>query len=88
MTEFKPKFIKPSDTSSFLDKDESLGVETSNFIYNRFISESIQAQRQKLPIFTNRNHILYLLEKFQTLVLIGETGCGKSTQIPQVRYDK
>lgn len=85
MTEFKPKFVKPLDTSSFLDKDESVGVETSSFVYNRFISESIQTQRQKLPIFNNRNHILYLLEKFQTLVLVGETGCGKSTQIPQVR---
>ncbi|PIK63009.1 putative ATP-dependent RNA helicase DHX35-like [Apostichopus japonicus] len=30
-----------------------------------------------------RNHILYLLEKYQTLVLVGETGSGKSTQIPQ-----
>ncbi len=31
----------------------------------------------------HRNHILYLLEKFQTVVIVGETGCGKSTQIPQ-----
>lgn len=84
MTEFKPRFVKPSDTSSFLDKDDHVALETSDFVYNRHISESIQAQRQKLPIFNNRNHILYLLEKFQTLVLVGETGCGKSTQIPQV----
>lgn len=26
---------------------------------------------------------MYLLEKYQTLVVQGETGCGKSTQIPQ-----
>ena len=26
---------------------------------------------------------MYLLEKFQTVVIVGETGCGKSTQIPQ-----
>ncbi|UYV76091.1 DHX35 [Cordylochernes scorpioides] len=30
-----------------------------------------------------RNHILYILENYQTLVLVGETGCGKSTQVPQ-----
>lgn len=28
--------------------------------------------------------ILYLLEKYQVLVVVGETGCGKSTQLPQV----
>lgn len=43
----------------------------------------MQSQRQRLPIFKNRNHILYLLEKYQTLILVGETGSGKSTQIPQ-----
>lgn len=36
-----------------------------------------------MPIFQYRSHILYLLEKYQTLIIIGETGCGKSTQIPQ-----
>ncbi|KAG5306673.1 DHX35 helicase, partial [Acromyrmex insinuator] len=40
-------------------------------------------QRQRLPIFKNKDHIIYLLEKYQTLVLVGETGCGKSTQVPQ-----
>lgn len=35
-------------------------------------------------LFQLRNHILYLVENYQTLVIVGETGCGKSTQIPQV----
>ncbi|CAG9840350.1 unnamed protein product [Diabrotica balteata] len=83
MSEFRPKFLKPSDTTSFLDRDDSYSVETTDFVYNRYLSQSIQTQRQRLPIFNNRNHILYLLEKYQTLILIGETGCGKSTQIPQ-----
>ncbi|KAF7284621.1 hypothetical protein GWI33_021813 [Rhynchophorus ferrugineus] len=83
MSNFKPRFLKPSDTLSFLDRDNS-SIEQTNFIYNKHISQSIQTQRQRLPIFNNRNHILYLLEKYQTVVLVGETGCGKSTQIPQV----
>lgn len=36
--------------------------------------------------FQHRNYILYLLENYQTVVIVGETGCGKSTQIPQVNY--
>ena len=45
-------------------------------------------QRQRLPIFKNKDHIIYLLEKYQTLVLVGETGCGKSTQVPQVKLNQ
>ncbi|POI32111.1 hypothetical protein CIB84_004137 [Bambusicola thoracicus] len=60
---------------------ESSGVTV---IYNPYASLSIEQQRQKLPVFKLRNHILYLVESYQTLVIVGETGCGKSTQIPQV----
>ncbi|XP_048819446.1 probable ATP-dependent RNA helicase DHX35 isoform X2 [Lagopus muta] len=59
---------------------ESSGVTV---IYNPYASLSIEQQRQKLPVFKLRNHILYLVESYQTLVIVGETGCGKSTQIPQ-----
>ncbi|KAK9751550.1 Helicase associated domain (HA2) [Popillia japonica] len=84
MSNFKPTFLKPSEnTVSYLDRNENSLTETTNFVYNKYLSQSIQTQRQRLPIFNNRNHILYLLEKYQTLVLVGETGCGKSTQIPQ-----
>nr|XP_045013681.1 probable ATP-dependent RNA helicase DHX35 isoform X2 [Jaculus jaculus] len=53
-------------------------------IYNPYVALSIEQQRQKLPVFKLRNHILYLIENYQTVVIVGETGCGKSTQIPQV----
>uniref|UniRef100_A0A8C3SIU4 Probable ATP-dependent RNA helicase DHX35 n=1 Tax=Chelydra serpentina TaxID=8475 RepID=A0A8C3SIU4_CHESE len=59
---------------------ESTGVSV---IYNPYASLSIEQQRQKLPVFKLRNHILYLVENYQTLVIVGETGCGKTTQIPQ-----
>ena len=38
-------------------------------------------------LFQLRNHILYLIENYQTVVIVGETGCGKSTQLPQVSMD-
>lgn len=59
-------------------------ISSTTFVYNPNVSLSYEQQRQRLPIFNSRNHILYLLEKYQTLVLVGETGCGKSTQLPQV----
>lgn len=60
-------------------------ISSTTFVYNPNVSLSYDQQRQRLPIFNSRNHILYLLEKYQVLVLVGETGCGKSTQLPQVR---
>ena len=44
-------------------------------------------QRQQLPIAQLKREILYCVETFQTTILIGETGCGKSTQIPQFLYE-
>lgn len=35
------------------------------------------------PIDEYKSHLLYLLEKNQILIVIGETGSGKSTRIPQ-----
>lgn len=47
---------------------------------------SLEAQREKLPIRKYKNDILYCLENYQTLILAGETGSGKSTQLPQYLY--
>ncbi|EDV25961.1 uncharacterized protein TRIADDRAFT_24419, partial [Trichoplax adhaerens] len=55
--------------------------------YNRFMTLPLTQQRQRLPVFQYRNHILYMLEKYSTLVVVGETGCGKSTQIPQYLHE-
>lgn len=41
-----------------------------------------QTQRQGLPIASFRDEIVNTLAKSQVLVLSGETGCGKSTQLP------
>lgn len=48
---------------------------------------SLSQQRARLPVFKYRESILYMLEKFQTLVVVGETGSGKSTQIPQYLHE-
>ncbi|XP_012286028.1 probable ATP-dependent RNA helicase DHX35 isoform X2 [Orussus abietinus] len=79
----KPKFLAPGEYSWQEDKADIDAHSTTQFVYNANRSLAIDLQRQRLPIFKNRIHIIYLLEKYQTLVLIGETGCGKSTQVPQ-----
>ncbi|EKE39536.1 hypothetical protein ENUP19_0284G0059 [Entamoeba nuttalli] len=40
-------------------------------------------QREQLPIRQSKDDILSELKKHQTMVVVGETGCGKTTQLPQ-----
>lgn len=79
----KPVFSKPGSSTWQEDKPDIDAHSSTQFVYNAHHSLALDMQRKRLPIFRNRDHIIYLLEKYQTLVLVGETGCGKSTQLPQ-----
>jgi HrpA-like RNA helicase len=46
-----------------------------------------QECRRELPVFKQRDAIIAAVKAHQTVVLVGETGSGKSTQIPQYLYD-
>ena len=45
--------------------------------------EDILETRQQLPIYQARKEILFEMRRHDTLVLVGETGSGKTTQMPQ-----
>ena len=42
-----------------------------------------EAQRARLPAFDKRDELLAAVDGAQVLVVSGETGCGKTTQLPQ-----
>ncbi|XP_045451735.1 ATP-dependent DNA/RNA helicase DHX36-like [Melitaea cinxia] len=49
--------------------------------------KSMMKFREKLPAYFKANEILEVIEKNQVIVISGETGCGKSTQVPQIILD-
>lgn len=46
-------------------------------------AKSIEETRKSLPIYQFRDDLLKAIESYQCLIVIGETGSGKTTQMPQ-----
>ncbi|KAG1714843.1 ATP-dependent RNA helicase DHX33 [Nymphon striatum] len=48
----------------------------------------IARQRQSLPAFTARKNLIANVKHHSTIILIGETACGKTTQVPQFLHEE
>jgi len=44
---------------------------------------SLHKPASLLPIARHRQNLLYLIEKYPVTIVVGHTGSGKTTQIPQ-----
>ncbi|CAL8468358.1 g7898 [Coccomyxa elongata] len=49
--------------------------------------EKLQADRKMLPIFPYREQLLQAVAEHQIVIIVGETGSGKTTQIPQYLHE-
>lgn len=49
--------------------------------------QKMQAQRKRLPAYQMEDTILSTIRGSQVVVISGETGCGKTTQLPQLVLD-
>ncbi|KFM68824.1 putative pre-mRNA-splicing factor ATP-dependent RNA helicase, partial [Stegodyphus mimosarum] len=45
--------------------------------------EEIKKRRESLPVFRAKRELLQAIYRNKTIILLGETACGKTTQIPQ-----
>lgn len=65
--------------------------KTSTKTFNKYdishCKEDIKATRQSLPAYKSRNPLLSMIRENQVSIIIGETGSGKTTQIPQYLYE-
>ncbi|KAJ2902565.1 hypothetical protein MKZ38_000395 [Zalerion maritima] len=51
-------------------------------------SKSLQEQREFLPAFAVREELLRVIHDFQVVIVVGETGSGKTTQLTQFLYEE
>ncbi|KAG8466897.1 hypothetical protein KFE25_008276 [Diacronema lutheri] len=50
-------------------------------------AEATARERASLPIYPYRDELLAAVAQYQVLVIVGETGSGKTTQIPQYMHE-
>jgi len=82
-------FWKPAPVShrqQVLREEASQESEVPAAPFN-FTNAPLAQQRLLLPIYKHKRQILYALETHHVVVIVGETGSGKSTQIPQYLYE-
>ncbi|KAG0487748.1 hypothetical protein HPP92_009843 [Vanilla planifolia] len=74
-------FIKASVLDGNLCEDEML--EECDISAAKTMLEKLQDERKSLPVYPYREELLKAVNDHQILVIVGETGSGKTTQIPQ-----
>ena len=87
-----------SNTRTYNSKKNEVGLSNSYWYFphdnsrldidtcstSRFTASPEQFEfAKKLPVFKYSNQLLNLIKNNQVVVITGETGCGKTTQIPQ-----
>lgn len=93
--ELKEKYSKPtvheedydnsSDEENYVSINENLQREAFYVEVDR--SPEIQQQRMNLPVFSEEHKIMEAIYHHDCVIICGETGSGKTTQVPQFLYE-
>ena len=96
--EFLHKLLEEKRQQRQLEESEEIKQylfgNNSLYIPNQKSSVTIQRtpeiieQRAKLPIISQEHDIMYSINNSLVTIICGETGSGKSTQIPQFLYER
>lgn len=90
MNDKRGGFWKPgsaTSSASILTDDNQKSSETTSLTFNFQSSTPLTLQKQSLPIYKHRSQLLYAIETHPIVIVVGETGSGKSTQLTQYLYE-
>uniref|UniRef100_A0A1I7XSZ9 RNA helicase n=1 Tax=Heterorhabditis bacteriophora TaxID=37862 RepID=A0A1I7XSZ9_HETBA len=75
------------DFVAALQMPGTLDDEESKLSIAQMKKMSIQETRQSLPVYAFRDQFIEAVKEHQVLIIEGETGSGKTTQLPQYLYE-
>jgi ATP-dependent RNA helicase DHX29 len=90
-TAFKRRaLLTPNDTSDESGPEKSAKSTASSEVLQRIWAEKCSSpmyrlmlqSRMKLPMWSYKEEVLKAIDREQVVIICGETGCGKSTQVP------
>ncbi|KAJ8760318.1 hypothetical protein K2173_011871 [Erythroxylum novogranatense] len=84
-----------ADESSCLDSHQAKNVLDSSLrrplmtptVVHVLRSIEVENKRKDLPIVMMEQEIMEAVNEHSTIIICGETGCGKTTQVPQFLYE-
>lgn len=77
--------LKEEDNSKPKERQNSVGKPAVFIVVNR--NPKIQEGRLKLPILAEEQAVVEAISENPVVILAGETGSGKTTQVPQFLYE-
>ena len=79
--------IRLKDVNDFINERENKIGSMNMLEAEKLLKKNIELQRKILPIYEYKEKIIELLKTNQIILIEGETGSGKTTQIPQFLYE-
>ena len=76
-----------SNNKNFNNSDNYSNRNEEQTSKNNFNYKKKLKTKKDLPIFPFKNEILEKIEQNRVIIISGNTGCGKSTQVPQYIYN-
>ncbi|RLN96045.1 hypothetical protein BBJ28_00026823, partial [Nothophytophthora sp. Chile5] len=81
----QPIVLKTTDEMVAMSKNVSLSYKTTLVQLHR--KPEIQLARMQLPVCSSEQEIMEAITTHDVIILCGETGSGKTTQVPQFLYE-
>ncbi|XP_059059424.1 ATP-dependent RNA helicase DHX33-like [Achroia grisella] len=81
------KKLKLFRENSHVVEKGKVNVQIAKTLPKTIPTENLQEARRNLPVYSVRGRLIEEIKKHQTMILIGETGSGKTTQIPQLLHE-
>ncbi|XP_068621339.1 ATP-dependent RNA helicase DHX33-like [Battus philenor] len=88
LSNLKVKEIKLcTEKSSKTNGSHTSSNDSDQHNINETFAENLQETRKLLPVYAVRNRLIEEVKRNNTMILIGETGSGKTTQLPQLIHE-